>query len=895
MRKDIVDCRNETRMGGILLLSLSVLIAACLLLPAETPAESGPIRRVLPNGMTVILRENHAAPVVSIQVWVKAGSFQETEGEEGVAHVHEHMLFKGTQTRGVGSIAREVEAAGGEINAYTSWDMTVYFVNMASRFMNEGIDILADIIENAAFDPQELEKEIQVILEEIRRSKDMPTTRLSETFFKTAYGAHPYGRPVIGFNETVQSFKREDVLRFYRNWYVPKNLVWVMVGDLDPATLMPMLEQKLSRIPDRPVPARQEAVVPSQSSPRAFVQEEDVKEAHLKLGFHIPDIAHPDVPALDVAAQILGQGRSSRLYASLRMEQRLVNSISAYSMTPKEPGLFIVGASLEAKDIDPAIKGILEETFRLCFEPVTMDEIKKAKAQIESDFIYQQETVQGQARELGYYEATTGDLDFGEKYLERLRSVGAEDVLRVARTYLRPANLTLGTLVPKGAKETVSKKRLLKEVSCIYRTTESRLIKGDAEPSGNSHQVLKVRLSNGATLLVKENRAVPLVSFRAAFLGGLLSEDEENNGISNFLAGMMNKGTSTMGAEQIASEVESLAGSVSGFSGRDSFGLSGETVSWNFLPVFEIFSDILLHPSFPETFVEKTRQDVLAAIKNQEDSLTQLAFRLLWKTLYPCHPYGMDVLGTAETAKALTRQDLIDFYGKHAVSQNLVLAIVGDVDRIEAKKVAEKLLAAMPDEPLDRSIRPCSTPSGKEAVQNVSAEKQQAHILVGARGARHTDRDKYTLEVLDAVLSGQGGRLFTELRDQQSLAYSVTAINREAVSPGLFAIYMATQPENRQAAVAGILEQIRRIRDEKIPEADIERAKNYLVGTYEVGLQTNAAQAAAMTFNELYGLGYAEYLEYPQHIKEVTGREVRRAAEKYLCEDCLVKAEILPK
>ena len=298
MRKDIVDCRNETRMGGILLLSLSVLIAACLLLPAETPAESGPIRRVLPNGMTVILRENHAAPVVSIQVWVKAGSFQETEGEEGVAHVHEHMLFKGTQTRGVGSIAREVEAAGGEINAYTSWDMTVYFVNMASRFMNEGIDILADIIENAAFDPQELEKEIQVILEEIRRSKDMPTTRLSETFFKTAYGAHPYGRPVIGFNETVQSFKREDVLRFYRNWYVPKNLVWVMVGDLDPATLMPMLEQKLSRIPDRPVPARQEAVVPSQSSPRAFVQEEDVKEAHLKLGFHIPDIAHPDVPAL---------------------------------------------------------------------------------------------------------------------------------------------------------------------------------------------------------------------------------------------------------------------------------------------------------------------------------------------------------------------------------------------------------------------------------------------------------------------------------------------------------------------------------------------------------------------------------------------------------------------
>lgn len=891
----MADCRREGTMRGILLLCLNLVMAAGLLVPVTTAAESGPIRRVLPNGMTVILRENHGAPVVSIQVWVKAGSFQEGEGEAGVAHVHEHMLFKGTQTRGVGTIAREVEAAGGEINAYTSWDMTVYFVNMASRFMDEGIDILADIIENAAFDPQELEKEIQVILEEIRRSKDIPTTRLSETFFETAYGAHPYGRPVIGFNETVQSFQREDVLRFYRNWYVPENLVWVMVGDFDSATLMPILEKKLSRIENRHVPILQEAVAPSQSTPRVFVQEEDVKEAHLKIGFHIPDISHPDVPALDVAAQILGQGRSSRLYAALRMQQRLVNSISAYSMTPKEPGLFIVSASLESKDIDPAVRGILEETFQLCFEPVTVEELKKAKVQIESDFIYQQETVQGQARELGYYESIVGDLNFGERYLEGLRAVKAEDVLRVARTYLRPENLILGTLLPKASRDTVSKKTLLKEVTDIYRITESHLAKGGAEPSEGTGQVMKVRMPNGATLLVKENRAVPLVSFRAVFLGGLLSEDEQNSGISNFLAGMLNKGTATMSAEQIASEVESLAGSVSGFSGRDSFGLTGETVSWNFLPVFEIFSDILLHPAFPEEFVEKTRQDVLAAIKNQEDSLAHLAFQLLWKTLYPCHPYGMDVLGTPETVKAMTRQNLIDSYGKLGVSQNLVLAIVGDVDRIEAKKVAERLLEAMPEAPLDLSIPNCDTPPLKQAVQDVSAEKQQAHILVGARGARHTDRDKYSLEVLDAVLSGQGGRLFTELRDQQSLAYSVTAINREAVSPGLFGIYMATQPENRQVAVDGILEQIRRIRDEKIPEEDLERAKNYLVGTYEVGLQTNEAQAAAMAFNELYGLGYAEYLEYPERIKEVTGREVRRAAQKYLCEDCLVRAEVIPK
>ena len=203
---------------------------------------------------------------------------------------------------------------------------------------------------------------------------------------------------------------------------------------------------------------------------------------------------------------------------------------------------------------------------------------------------------------------------------------------------------------------------------------------------------------------------------------------------------------------EIAEEVESLAGSVSGFSGQDSFGLTGETVSWNFLPLFEIFSDILLHPTFPEEYVDKTRQDVLAAIKNQEDSLADLAFRLLWKTLYPCHPYGMDVLGTLESVKGITREGLADYYRKQAVSQNLVLAIVGDIDRFEAKEAAEGFLMGLRDEPLLRSIEPCDAPPGREAIQEVSAEKQQAHILVGARGARHSDPDKYSLDVLDAVI-----------------------------------------------------------------------------------------------------------------------------------------------
>ncbi len=881
--------------GRKALLVCLCLGAALCLPPARVHGEEAPLRRVLPNGMTVILQENHAAPVVSIQVWVKAGSVQERQEEAGVAHVHEHMLFKGTKSRGVGTIAREVEAAGGQINAYTSWERTVYYVNMASRFMNKGIDILADIIANATFNPQELAKEIEVIREEIRRGKDMPARRLSEAFYAAAYTVHPYGRPVIGYDEVVKGFTREDVLRFYRRWYVPANMVWVMVGDLDAETLMPELETRLGRIPNRPVPAKKTPVEPAQSKPRVFIQREDAQEARLTIGFHIPGISHPDVPALDLLAQILGQGRSSRLYSSLRMQRRLVNSVSAYSMTPKDPGLFLVNAGLEAGDINRALTGILEETYRVCFEPVTVDEIKKAKAQIESDFIYQKETVQGQARELGYYEAVLGDLGYGEKYLSRLRAVRASDILRVAGAYLRPENLTLGALVPKASGAGISQKDLLAQVTGVYKKVKSRTAKQDSENRKEADSIFKTQLSNGATLLVKENRAVPLVSCRAVFLGGLLSENERNNGISNFLAHMLNKGTSTMSAEEIAEEVESLAGSVSGFSGRDSMGLTAHAVSWNFLPVFEIFSDILVHPSFPEKYVEKTRRDVLAAIKNQEDSLAHLAFRLLWKTLYPCHPYGMDVLGTRDSVQAITRRKLLDYYRKHAVSRNLVLAVVGDVDRNEVKEAAERCLKELPDKPFLRTLPACNEPPGRKAIQKVSAEKQQAHILIGARGACHSDKDKYSLDVLDAILSGQGGRLFTQLRDEQSLAYSVTAINRAAVNPGIFALYMATSPKKRKQAIDGMLEQIKGIREERIPEEELERAKNYLIGTYEVGIQTNAAQAAAMAFDERYGMGYDEYLKYPERIKAVTAGRVRKAAKKYLCPKCLAETEILPE
>ena len=874
--------------------SALLLLFVLLTPPARASDGSEPVVRHLPNGMTVILRENHAAPVVSIQAWVNTGSTREGPGEEGIAHMLEHMFFKGTESRGVGEIASEVEASGGHINAYTSWDQTVYFINIASSFMDKGIDILADVLQSATFDADEMEKEKLVVLEEVRRSDDMPARKLGKAFFREAYAVHPYGRPVIGYEETVQEFTRDTLVNFYRRWYVPENIVWVMAGDFDIDKTLPLLERRLSQLPRRPVPVRVEVREPPQTAPSIFVMHEDTQQAHVEIGFHIPGIADPDVPALDLLAQVLGHGESSRLYSAFRRKDRVVHSIGAYSMTPRDPGLFTVSATLDANDVERVLPKIINMVLDSGFTPVTPEELNSSRTQIESDFIYQQETVQGQARELGFYMFMAGSLDFGERYLEEIRGVRAEDLQSVARTYLRPENMTVGIMLPNTDSKPLKTNKILKNICKDYARLTSKQAREESSSQGNAAR--KILLANGATLIIKRNPAVPIVSMNAAFLGGLLSEDRETDGIGNFTARMLTKGTTTRTAEQISREIEAMAGSVSGYSGRNSLGLSSQVLSEHFPAAFEIFTDVLLHPEFPEEYVEKTRKDILAAIKSQQDSLMRVSINLFWETLYPCHPYGMNILGTPKTIERLGRPELRAYYAREAVASNLVLAVVGDVDVDETRKMVEEALAPMPRAaaPFELPEIKCNEVPERKAEEVVSPDKLQAHILLGARGTSLGNRDRYVLDVLETVLSSQGGRLFMELRDRQSLAYTVTAFNTPAYEPGAFAVYIATQPENCHKAIEGIRKELQKIREKKVSPEELERAKNYLIGSQALTIQTNSSQAWLMALYQRYGLGYDDYLSYPDHIRKVTADQVRKAARKYLSPERLVEVAVVP-
>jgi len=815
-------------------------------------------------------------------MWVKAGSADETPDVAGAAHVHEHMIFKGTARRPVGAIAAEVESSGGNINAFTTADHTVYHLVLASRYFSTGLDIIADALQNTTFDPNELAKELQVVMEEWKRSEDSPTSRAATELFRLAYAVHPYGRPVIGFRETIEALNRERVVNFYQRWYQPNNMTLVIVGDIDREQARQEIQQLFSQHPRRALPPRPRTPEPPQRELRFSTLDMNVEEFYVYLGFPIPPAAHEDVYALDLLSYILGGGESSRLVQSLQADKEIVNWISAHAYTPQDTGLFIAVAALEQDKVRPALAEILAALFRCKYELVSPAEISRARTNLESDFIYRRETVQGQARQLGYFLTLFDDPDFERRYLTGLASATRQDLQRVARRYFTPEALTVVLLgATKGAdlptkEEIVALSRQL-DVAPEPVGAPTVLSRGNGKGA-----VSLTTLQNGVRLLVKEHHEVPVVALQAVMLGGLLFENSSNTGINNCLAGLLTRGSDRFSRLELAEAVESLAGSIRGFSGRNSLGLSGSFLSTTRIDnTVDLFLETLLHPTFPAEEVEKRRRELLLLLKNREDDLAQIAFDLFYQTIFTTHPYRFSVLGTEETVRTFERDQLVEYYHRLLNPAHLVVSVVGDVSTdyiVERFQSALESLPAIAHAATFPPLEPRPTTT-RTAQKNV--DKQQAHIVLGFQGVALNDPDRYPLKVLEAILSRQGGRLFYELREQRALAYSVTAFGVEGLAPGVLGVYVGTDPGKVDEATTAARAELKRVREQLVDASELEQAQKYLTGSYEISLQSNSAQCEEMGFNELYGLGYENGRRYLAAINAVTAEDLRRVARKY--------------
>jgi len=866
-----------------------------VLRPASHPSVSVPPTggahvEVLPSGLHVLLRELHVAPVVEVQVWARVGAADERPGEEGLAHFHEHMLFKGTERRGVGEIAGAVEGVGGRINAYTTYDTTVYHVTLPAEAFATGLDVLADAVQHSRFDPEEVAREVEVVLEEIRRSDDSPHHVLSDTVFATAFRAHSYRSPILGSRDSVRSFTREKVRAFFERWYTAENFAVVLAGDFETSAALAEVERAFAGA-RRGGARRARSEEPTQHGIRTALLRRPFERACLEVCWPAVPFSHPDAPFLDLLAFILGEGESSRLARQVKDRARLGDRLDASCWTPLDPGLFGVSADLEPDELRALIESAAGEVEALRLEPVTAAELEKARANFLASESWERESVSGIARKLGSFHVIAGDHRVEARYLDSVRAARPEDLLRVASEWLGEEKVTLAAVLPEAAEPGLAAPELGDALVAGAAAARRRFARPRA--AERRSDVQSYVLENGARLHVVARPEVPVVAVRAALLGGSLAETAETAGIGSFVASMWLRGSRGRSAADVAREIEGLAADLDGFSGRNSSGLTLEVTSDRLRPSLDLLAEALLEPAFAAEEIEKERDETLAALERREDQLGARVFDLFAETHYRSHPYRMPIAGTRASIEALTRDALLAHHARLVDPRHLVVALVGDVDPDDAAAELSKRLGSLaaPEEP-PWSLPPVE-PGPAEARERVlRKERAQAHLVIGFRGLALGDPDREALEVLTQVLSGQGGRLFLELRDRRSLAYSVSALSIEGLAPGFFAVYIATAPDKLADARRGVLEQLDAVLSAPPGEDELERARRYLIGSFAIDQQRAAVRASHVSLDSLYGLGPDADRRYVERIRAVTPADAHRVARRLLRPDLATTAII---
>jgi len=821
----------------------------------------------LDNGMTVALKEFHAAPVVAVRMYVKTGSMYEQEYlGAGISHLFEHLLSGGTTHKRTEEESEKLVASiGGQTNAYTSTAHTCYHVTALAKHFDTALDLLSDWIMNCAFTQKEYERERGVVTREMETRQSEPPVQLHRLEYQTLFKVHPVRFPVIGYRDVFDRLTREDVIKYHQRMYVPNNMLLVAVGDFRTDETLAKIRQTFKPFKQRPIPAIVLPTEPPQTSRRTAVKElPALSRAHVHLTWRTIPLVHPDLYPLDVMSYILANGDSSRLVRILRDEKRLVHSIRSWSYTPGyDAGVFTVSVRLDPDKIDATQKAVLEEVYRLRDEPVTASELARAKKQKAADHVFGLQTVDARAANIGLDILSAHDPNFGEKYVDNIQKVTAESITAVARKYFSDDRLCVTILRPP-----------------LKKSTRPEAGVPELGP------VKKVVLDNGLRLLLRRNAAVPIVSMQAYVLAGVRAETPEKNGVCRLMANLLLRGTTTRTAVQIAQAFDAMGGRIGASSGNNTFFVRAACLKEDFPTALEIFADVIRNPRFAPDEIDKMRERLVAAVRSERDQWFPEGQRFFREHFFTRSAYHLLPAGTDQSLQGITREDLAAFHGRYCAPGNMVLAVFGDIDPGAARaEVARRFGTFRGRGPLvfpSPSSEPAMTENRKIVKET---RKKVAAVFVGYPGMRFTDvKDRFAMEVLDAMSSGirlPGGWLHKNLRGRQ-LVYVVHAYNWVAVEPGYFGVYAACEPQNADKVAELIVKVLDRARTEELVDEEVRIAKTICLTADRLQKQTNADLAAEAALSELYGLGYDFGDRYVAGVTAVTKQDIRGVARKYL-------------
>ncbi|MEO5668431.1 MAG: pitrilysin family protein [Bdellovibrionota bacterium] len=835
-------------------------------------------RHILSNGLNLLFIPNRRSPVVALQGWVRYGAADESDDIAGVAHLFEHLLFKGTTNRAVGEIAREIEGLGGDLNAYTTYDHTVMHLTLASKYAHQGIDILGDALLNSIVEESELANERPVILEEIKRRNDMPGAIAGDLFRGELFRGHSYGRPVIGFDHVVAGIPREKIMEEYKRHYTTEHLFVVVCGDFDEKQMLAHCEKVFAKTPKGPARRKRPelAALPTQ---RSFFINHETPDSLVHIGWRVPGNFGIEVAALDAFALILGQGESSRLYRKLVNELDLVRGIGASVWSPRETGSFSVSFKTTDK-LAPKMAEI-EAAIHECLQrDVTAAELEKARKNLLSSTVYSRESVDGLAERYAYCESIAEDWEADSRYRESVENLRVVDLHKARDHYLVWKDALCAGIVPQ--KEALPEFKA--RTSATAKSKSAAAKKSSFKPGTHGVQTLNY---NGLTVLLRSSHDLPMFSLRWVGWGGQRLEPAAKSGIGALWTRAVCEGArlpngAKLTREEINERIDAASSSMSSFHGRNSFGFQMDGLSADFETLMELLAGTVVEPSFENDIVKQSLDHQLQDIKTQTQNPGSLVSRKFNEMMFGNHAYGRSALGEAARVKKFTSKDL-KAYHELLVRQPQVLSITGDITAERLEMLLKKLFGKkiFPKLSTLRKSQKVRIPS--KPIEHFHAlKKEQMHILWGFPTCTLGSKDRWPLLALASVWSGQGGRLFSELRDKMSLCYTVSPTHMEGLDAGYFAFYMGTSPEKTHTALKGMKIEIEKVLSEKIPDAEWKKAHKYVTGNYEIGQQSLGAQSMGMALDELYGLGYEEYFEFDKSFSKVTPADIQRVARKYL-------------
>ncbi|HUF35307.1 MAG TPA: pitrilysin family protein, partial [Gemmatimonadales bacterium] len=797
---------------------------------------AGVHKEILPNGLTLLIQRDDSAPVVGVVTHVKAGFFDEPDRWNGISHVLEHMFFKGTTRRGVGSIARDTKSAGGYLNASTTYDHTTYLTVLPAGSLETALDIQADALRNSTLDAGELARELQVIIQEAKRKLDTPSAVAYETLHEVMFDRHRIRRWRIGHEGQLAGFTRDDLVGYYRSRYVPERTVVAIVGAVETERALALARQAYA---DWPRAAG--AVDPSPEEPprrevRARTLRGDVARAELALGWRTVPPLHPDSTALDLAAAVLAAGRGSWLYRALR-EPGLVTWVAAHNYAPTDLGVFSIGAELDPKRLPEVVDGMAQAVARAALVGPGAEELERARTLVRARWARRLESMEGRAGALAAAEALD-DVSLLDREYEALTRVTADQVRDAVGRHLQPDAVAGVAYLPEGEGPDLTTDGLAR----AFAVTELRpavsapalpaLRRPPSErPAGVRQAGVLVTRLPGIDLLVRRKPGVPLATL-GLYAPKLHFDPPAQAGLGAMLVRTALRGAGGHDAGALAHAFERLGGTLAPGATSDWLGFGTSVLAEHVAEAAALLDLVYTSPRLQDADVATERGLLIAEAEQVADDMFRYPFQLAFAAAFGAEGYGLPVGGLPHTLPACDPADVRAWHHRALLGVRPVFVAVGDLD---PERTSDELAGVFAERPAIAAAVDEAGPAlwaagedGDAPMQVMVRDKAQAALAMAFPGPGRRDADRTAANVWAAVASGLGGRLFEALRDRRSLAYTVVASSWQKARGGALLTYIATSPEREEEAREQMLLELERFTREPVSGEELGQAINYL-------------------------------------------------------------------